>query len=74
MYTYLISLCDTKMTINKRTKKVYLLCPNSIKSNTSKTKKYMQKYCDSDIKFKHLFPCHRNQAIDHFTVYLFLSI
>ena len=56
------------MLIHKRTKKVYLLCPNSIKSNNTKTKKAMQKYVDSDLKFKNLFPVHRNQAIDYFTV------
>ena len=60
------------MTINKRTKKVYLLCPNSIKSNSSQTKKSMQKYVDSDVKFKHLFPVHRKQAIDYFTVESFI--
>ena len=70
IYSYLIQLCGTKMTIDKRTKKVYLLCGNSIKSNSSEIKKSMQKYVDSDVKFKHLFPVHRNQAIDYFTVQL----
>ena len=40
----LINLCDTKMAINSRSKRVYLLCPNSIKSCKSETKKIMQKY------------------------------
>ena len=64
----LIKLCETKMAINSRSKRVYLLCPNSIKSSKSETKKLMQKYATTDTHYTNKFPAHRVQAVDNFNV------
>ena len=62
----LIELCSAKMTINCRSKRVYLLCPNSIKSRKSETKKAMQRHATDDTHYTRFFPAHRNQAIHNF--------
>ena len=66
MYSYFIQLCEFQIATKSRN--VYLLCSNSIKSKKSKTKKLMQQYANGDVKYVSTFPSHRQHAIDYFKV------
>ena len=57
--------------VNLRSKKVHLLCANSIKPRKSTIKSLLQTYVNGDLLYNSRFPAHRQQAIDYFKVCIF---
>lgn len=66
MYGYLHALCSVRISMNDVSKKTFLLCENSIKTN-SVTSVLLQAYA-TDHPFAQYFPSHLKQAADYFQV------
>jgi len=76
MSSFIVGLCETEISLNRRAKRVYLLCPNSFKSKRSKTRIALRNLADkSDENDEKLceqmrcyeqFPDHRRAATDYF--------
>ena len=72
MYGYLNALCSVRISMNDVSKKTFLLCENSIKTN-SVTSVLLQAYA-TDHPFAQYFPSHLKQAADYFQVRSILII
>eukprot|EP01084_Bolivina_argentea_P015384 28783_1 len=64
MFGFLHALCSVRISMNDVSKKTFLLCENSIKTN-SVTSVLLQQYA-TDHPFAQYFPSHLKQAADYF--------
>eukprot|EP01083_Nonionella_stella_P120308 360400_1 len=64
MYSYLQSMCELRVSMDKAVKKSYLISEHAITFNTE-TKQLLQKYVKSHTYSKQ-FPSHRREAVDIF--------